>query len=158
ACQQSLCQPATGDCAASPKQEGGTCSDGKFCNGLEHCIGGVCTAGEAPCPAEQCDDATQSCILCGDGHLDPGEQCDDGNTTVGDGCNAACRTEVCGDGVVQAARGEQCDDGNTVSGDGCTSICRKEICGDGTVRANLGEQCDDGNTVNGDRCSATCRT
>ncbi len=32
---------------------------------------------------------------CGDGHLDPGEQCDDGNSSAGDGCSAACTTEPC---------------------------------------------------------------
>jgi len=30
---------------------------------------------------------------CGDGVRSPGEQCDDGNTTSGDGCSAACRSE-----------------------------------------------------------------
>jgi len=31
--------------------------------------------------------------LCGDGIVDPGEQCDDGNTTSGDGCSKACIDE-----------------------------------------------------------------
>ena len=98
---------------------------------------------------------------CGDGTLDTGEQCDDGNTVAGDGCSASCKTEstrpACGDGKVDAD--EQCDDGNTKAGDGCSPTCTKEvagICGDGTV--NTGEQCDDGNTTSGDGCSATCRT
>src|SRR5262245_48782165 len=30
---------------------------------------------------------------CGNGHLDSGEQCDDGNTTAGDGCSALCQFE-----------------------------------------------------------------
>jgi cysteine-rich repeat protein len=30
---------------------------------------------------------------CGDGTLDPGEQCDDGNKTDGDGCSAGCQLE-----------------------------------------------------------------
>lgn len=30
---------------------------------------------------------------CGDGHVDPGEQCDDGNTVSGDGCSATCQDE-----------------------------------------------------------------
>lgn len=30
---------------------------------------------------------------CGDGVLDPGEQCDDGNTTSGDGCSSTCIDE-----------------------------------------------------------------
>lgn len=31
--------------------------------------------------------------LCGDGSLDPGEECDDGNTRDGDCCSGLCRTE-----------------------------------------------------------------
>ena len=30
----------------------------------------------------------------GDGNLDPGEGCDDGNNTDGDGCSATCTIEV----------------------------------------------------------------
>ena len=35
--------------------------------------------------------------VCGDGHLDPGEECDDGNDISGDGCSWDCRTacEIC---------------------------------------------------------------
>jgi uncharacterized protein (TIGR03382 family) len=32
--------------------------------------------------------------LCGNGTVDPGETCDDGNTTAGDGCSATCQTET----------------------------------------------------------------
>ncbi len=32
--------------------------------------------------------------LCGNGVVDPGEQCDDGNTTSGDGCSATCQSEL----------------------------------------------------------------
>jgi len=74
--------------------------------------------------------ATASCLTpvgdCGNGILDPGEQCDDGNAVPGDGCSASCRLEVCGNGIRDA--GEQCDDGNTVSGDGCSAACRLEGC------------------------------
>lgn len=62
---------------------------------------------------------------CGDGIVDPGEECDDGNTTPGDGCDAVCLIEVvCGDGVVTGS--EECDDGNTTDGDGCSSVCTFE--------------------------------
>jgi cysteine-rich repeat protein len=37
--------------------------------------------------------------LCGNGTLDPGEQCDDGNTTGGDGCTALCRLDRDNDDV-----------------------------------------------------------
>jgi cysteine-rich repeat protein len=91
---------------------------------------------------------------CGDGVLDPNEQCDDGNNVSGDGCSAACELETtCGDGVIGA--GEQCDDGNTTSGDGCSATCQLEtVCGNGIVEGV--EQCDDGNTVSGDGCSSIC--
>ncbi len=36
--------------------------------------------------------------ICGDGHLDDGEQCDDGNTANGDGCSATCEIECGGEG------------------------------------------------------------
>jgi TonB family protein len=69
--------------------------------------------------------------VCGNGSIEVGEQCDDGNTSDGDGCASTCRIEiaprataVCGNGTVEA--GEQCDDGNTAGGDGCSSVCRTE--------------------------------
>jgi cysteine-rich repeat protein len=44
---------------------------------------------------------------CGDGIVDPGEQCDDGNTLDGDGCSATCDTE---DGFVcECAGGDAFD-------------------------------------------------
>lgn len=33
--------------------------------------------------------------VCGDGQVDPGETCDDGNTQSGDGCAMNCQLEVC---------------------------------------------------------------
>ena len=68
--------------------------------------------------------------ICGDGVLDPGEQCDDGNGVSGDGCDSNCTPTACGNGVVSP--GEDCDDGNTVDGDGCSSTCHtSEVdCGD----------------------------
>jgi cysteine-rich repeat protein len=101
------------------------------------------------------EQVTHVCIPCGDGNLNSGEQCDDGNNIDGDGCSADCQREptlACGDGTLDP--GEQCDDGNTVDGDGCRDNCTLEICGDGIKDPQ--EQCDDGNTVGGDGCSATC--
>jgi cysteine-rich repeat protein len=40
--------------------------------------------------------------LCGDGALDPTESCDDGNDTIGDGCDAACRPEKVVSAIVAA--------------------------------------------------------
>jgi cysteine-rich repeat protein len=85
-----------------------------------------------------------SCLLCrsvadcGNGVLDPREQCDDGNTNNGDGCNSFCQIEAnyecpnagqpctnmlaCGNGRLTSD--EICDDGNTASGDGCSGDCQ----------------------------------
>jgi len=77
---------------------------------------------------------------CGNGVLDPGEKCDDGNMVGGDGCTPICQIEngwvcptvgapcvrdaICGDGMLTPPEG--CDDGNTTSGDGCSSTCMVE--------------------------------
>jgi len=89
---------------------------------------------------------------CGDGILDPGEQCDDGNLVSGNGCDATCAPSACGNGVV--AGGEECDDGNTAGGDGCSATCFVERCANGVL--DVGEQCDDGNIVSGDGCDVSC--
>lgn len=65
---------------------------------------------------------------CGDGFIDTGETCDDGNKESLDGCSADCQSlEVCGNSITDLARGEQCDDGLVgLSGDGCSSRCLNE--------------------------------
>lgn len=116
--------------------------------------------------------------VCGNGVVESGEDCDDGNTKSSDGCSATCRNEcrwlgengvfqVCGDGIFDY--GERCDDGNTASGDGCSGDCAHTepgyqctspgkpctpLCGDGIVIAP--ETCDDGNDVDGDGCTRFC--
>ena len=72
------------------------------------------------------------------------EECDDGNTSDGDGCTNDCRAARCGDGFVYIGQ-ESCDDGNVADGDYCQSDCAAVIgeCGDGTLQSN--ELCDDGN-------------
>lgn len=39
------------------------------------------------------DNADPDCQVCGDGNLDPGEQCDDSNLVSGDGCSSVCQLE-----------------------------------------------------------------
>lgn len=78
--------------------------------------------------AAGCTSSNNDAPFCGDGFVDPHEQCDDGNSLGGDGCSASCLVEippaVCGDHHVDV--GEECDDGNTQSGDGCSSTCGME--------------------------------
>ena len=60
---------------------------------------------------------------CGNGRLDKGELCDDGNTADGDGCEADCvPTPLCGNGLVEM--GEGCDDGNVINDDACSNACQ----------------------------------
>jgi cysteine-rich repeat protein len=136
-------------------------------------IGGACSSTPERTPG-----------FCGDGKLDPGELCDDGNTVETDGCTSRCAPETCGDGLVQSP--EECDDGNDVNTDGCLGSCVAATCGDGFVLAGVeqcdpggpggtgacradctlhvcgdgvvgaAEGCDDGNLQDGDGCSATC--
>ncbi len=106
------------------------------------------------------DPATPGCFrssTCGDGIVDPNEECDDGaanSDVLPDHCRTDCRDPSCGDGVVDD--GEDCDDGNTDDGDGCDSDCASEAdtCGNGVV--DPGEECDDGNAIDGDGCDTDC--
>ena len=128
---------------------------------------------------------TQEPPVCGNGKLEAGEACDDGNTASGDGCLGDCSatepnyvcpnpgqpcvlTMVCGDKKITGT--ETCDDGNAKSTDGCSNVCQVEPgwacpivaaacraakCGDGIIAGTEG--CDDGNAASGDGCSSTCR-
>lgn len=87
--------------------------------------------------------------VCGNGTIDPGEDCDGGV-----GCSTSClkegSTTTCGNNTPND--GEECDDGNTVNGDGCSSLCLNEgasspnsICGNDDIEHSLiygGEDCD----------------
>ncbi|MBI2551132.1 thrombospondin type 3 repeat-containing protein [Candidatus Uhrbacteria bacterium] len=59
--------------------------------------------------------------VCGNGMVEPGELCDDGNLDETDSCDGSCRPILpsCGDNLWQLP--EECDDGNAADGDGCSS-------------------------------------
>ena len=61
--------------------------------------------------------------ICGDGVVDDGEECDDGNDDDTDDCVGECAWATCGDGFVHATD-EACDDHNLVEDDGCDNECR----------------------------------
>ena len=87
---------------------------------------------------------------CGNGILNAGELCDDGNDNDDDICGNDC-TRRCGDGVAEGA--EECDDGNDVDDDVCHNDCTL-TCGDGVTAGS--EECDDGNDDDGDLCHNDC--
>lgn len=77
-----------------------------------------------------CSDDAAPKPVCGDSKLEAPEACDDGNTMPGDGCDASCVVEFCGDSVTNNTT-EACDDGNEIEGDGCDSTCLETGCGSG---------------------------
>ncbi len=113
--------------------------------------------------AAACDNNPTAVDSCGDGIVDPGEQCDSGpggQSCVSLGyyneagvlsCTADCRFDVsdcggwCGDGVVDAAKGEQCDQSN-LNGQTCESR--------GFSGGPLG--CDSTCLFNVSQCVSTC--
>jgi cysteine-rich repeat protein len=108
-----VCDSFTGVCSNPPKDDGTSCDDGNGCTQTDQCQAGAC-AGSNPvaCPgrancqnAGTCDPASGQCSAptgcagCGNGGVEQGEQCDDGNVAAGDGCSPTCQYERCGDGV-----------------------------------------------------------
>lgn len=59
----------------------------------EQCVSPADASGSGGGDAPLCDPR-----FCGNNDADPGEQCDDGNTAFGDGCDALCRLECSDDG------------------------------------------------------------
>ena len=105
---------------------------------------------------------------CGNGTVELGEACDDGNEDSTGACTTACALARCGDGTLRAdlepidEAYEGCDDGNTSDDDACLTTCVPARCGDGVVRRDRGEgeeafeACDDGNAMDDDACLNTC--
>jgi cysteine-rich repeat protein len=102
---------------------------------------------------------------CGNGLVEGGEECDDGNTRNGDGCSDRCAQEprllvpadaVCGNGITEDR--EACDlgSGNSdVNPDTCRTNCQYPTCGDFVF--DEGEDCDNG-PANSDTKANACRT
>lgn len=186
---------ALAGCLPSPAT---TCDDGSLCPAGTVCLAdGGCAlpAAIAACdgvaegatcsfpgtPDGVCAAGVCSVPRCGNGRLEFGEQCDDGNTDFGDGCSPRCDSdEACGNGVTDALVGEDCDCGTNpdalppgcpmINSDAEGSICRPSCaavgCGDGVVvlpedceGADLGGRtCLDLGYYGGDlACRASCR-
>jgi cysteine-rich repeat protein len=136
------------------------CGDGV----VQTALGEACDKGIDPVTGARLNGPGTGCSFsctsdtCGNGMLDPGEQCDDGALNgPNDRCSIACViTPKCGDTHVDAP--ETCDDGNTVSGDCCSSACKVEVnvCGDGKIGTCGGvtEACDPG--IDPVCCTNTC--
>jgi cysteine-rich repeat protein len=111
-----------------------TCDDGDACTvdtlqGSAATCNASCTTmsivsctPDGCCPAGCTPQTDPDCTGCGNGVLEAGEECDDGNTDNTDDCIDTCLSAACGDGYVHQGV-EECDDGNTTGGDGCSSVC-----------------------------------
>jgi cysteine-rich repeat protein len=172
------------------------CGNGRV-DGIEQCdgaeLGGAScasrgfTMGTLRCDA-RCGFDTSGCSTarCGNGMLESGEACDDGNPNNGDGCTGcmidtgyACTgapstcSPRCGDGMIVGA--EQCD-GSNLAGQTCatrgfpgggTLGCDATTCRFVTTSCSAttcgngsiqtGEECDDSNTLANDGCSSSCQ-
>ncbi len=159
ACTLDSCDETGDVCVNVPDDT--VCDDGQFCNGVETCDTTLdCLPGSAVncndndiCTDDSCNEGTgacdnifdptndPSCVLnvCGNGLVETGEQCDDGNTVDGDCCSALCTFE---------AAGSTCDDG---------LFCNTgEICdGAGTCGGGTARNCDDGVGCTVDSCNDT---
>ncbi len=153
-CGDCIVAPRAGEVCEATDLAGRTCASLGFTRGVLRCASG-CGSFD-----------TTGCVkgFCGDGVIDPGEQCDAGAANA-DLPNAACRsncsTPRCGDGLRDDVRGEQCDDGNARNDDGCLTDCIRATCGDGVVCSVPGcatgpgggpEQCDESAIC----CLSTC--
>lgn len=147
---------------STPWESGG----GNPCgNGLPD-PGEVCDDGDGGAPGGTCNADCSALTFCGDDTIQNpngqggNEQCDDGNTTPGDGCDATCQSETpspCGNGLPDP--GEACDDGDGGLPTGtCNADCSAfTTCGDGTVQSPNGvgqnEQCEPPSSGS---CNASC--
>jgi cysteine-rich repeat protein len=96
----------------------------------------------------QIDDAvsTFQVTLCGDSLIDPGEECDDGNTSDGDCCSSLCQFESTGSACV--------DDGNACTDDKCngTGTCLHP---NNTLACDDASACTSSDTCSGGSCAGT---
>jgi cysteine-rich repeat protein len=171
-------QPFAGDAFADETSTGTPDSTPVF--PVEDAAPGEC---EGKPDGTPCSGANNICVAsacipsaCGDGIRAMGEDCDDSNTTPGDGCPEDCK--------YRCAKDLDCDDGNVCSVDKCDlaqhvcapktpvtkgtectlssgekgncngTACTLATCGDGTTISP--EECDDGNTDDKDGCRSDC--
>jgi len=103
-CTDDSCEPGLG-CKHVVNNE--SCDDGNMCTQNDSCEEGICQPGDAlqcpddgdACTQELCD-PNQGCLhppivpCCGNGQVEQGEECDDGNTQNNDGCDSNCQDEA----------------------------------------------------------------
>ncbi|PIN73972.1 hypothetical protein COV20_02565 [Candidatus Woesearchaeota archaeon CG10_big_fil_rev_8_21_14_0_10_45_16] len=129
--ESSQCYPgAVCDGGQCRSPVGGMCGyKGQLCvTGLVCDDKGRCAVAEEAAPVDEV--ALVNLNLCGNGAIDEGEACDDGNKVASDLCSKECQLTFCGDGILQSPNGrglvEQCEGGLL-----CNAQCKKDNDRDG---------------------------
>jgi hypothetical protein len=140
-CAQDLDCPVTVPCYR------GYCGSSGQCESTLQLDGTTCfsPAGEAWI----CLDGVCQESRCGDGYVDQGEECDDGNDETTDDC-PACEEARCGDGYLRTGV-ELCE---PLLDPSCKEDCTPAVCGDGVIEAPV-ETCEP-DTATGP-CNKYCR-
>jgi hypothetical protein len=138
ACQQALCDPATGVCVSGPASDGTPCDDADACTEDTVCEAGACGGGASICPCEVDADCVPSEDLCaGDFRC----------VSLPDGAGRVCEV----DPATVTTCADDDDPCTQVACDPATGLCEATILG--------GQTCDDADacTLN-DRCAddGTC--
>jgi|GEM_PF-5604124 len=156
------------DSACDDVAEGGLCKAGELCESLG--VGVTCSG------TEKCVDC--KCMLCGNGKVDPGEECDGDIDTIAEGATkdceglcaspdepnpCKCKSATCGNGKVDP--GEECDGNVDTIAEGATKDCEGrcvppdksppchcQICGNEEIE--YPEECDPPNGVD---CDGNCQ-
>jgi cysteine-rich repeat protein len=95
-CEIEKCRTCSGEPSVCvPLPDGTSCDSGAFCFVGTQCGAGVCQGGSSrQCASgEICSESNDECTLCGNGVIDAGEECEDGNTSNADCCSSTCRFE-----------------------------------------------------------------
>jgi cysteine-rich repeat protein len=130
-------------------EEDSECDDGNPCNGVERCsAANVCEAGEIPDGPTACGEGMM-CVdgdcfaaVCGNGIIEPGEHCDDGNTDTFDGCDEFCQYELFYRSyelnLMPSPAASFCDRPNSALGDALSSFALEANNADRKVRLDTG--------------------
>ena len=164
-CVGDLCNPASGECAQGPVNNGLPCDDGTLCTIADACLGGKCVGKAANC--DDGDACTNDSCQPAKGCLHAPPVCDDANDCTHDGCDSQtgkcfadpslkngqlCNADNNGCTVNDACAWGVCKMGAQIVCDLPLKVCQQALCVPDTATkyhclvnaAADGADCDDG--------------